>query len=51
MGIVYFVVIPGVSLAIAILNGMGRSREFPLWLAVAVLAADPILMRLIGFTL
>jgi hypothetical protein len=35
-----------IALVIAILNGVGRSRGVPLWVAVAILAAIPILTRL-----
>lgn len=43
MGTLYLVLY-AVALAIAILNAMGR-KEAPLWLAVAILAAIPILVR------
>ena len=36
-----------IALVIAILNGVGRSRRVPLWVAVAILAAIPILTRLL----
>ena len=40
------VVLPAIALAIAIVNALGR-KEAPLWLAVAILAACPLLARLI----
>ncbi len=45
MGIV-ILILQIIALVIAILNGLGKAREAPLWLAVAILAAIPILTRL-----
>jgi hypothetical protein len=41
-----FLILYAVALAIAVLNAMGR-KEAPLWLAVAILAAIPLLTRFI----
>ena len=41
-----FLILYAVALAIAILNAMGR-KEAPLWIAVAILAAIPLLGRFI----
>lgn len=41
-----FLILYAVALAIAVLNAMGR-KEAPLWLAVAILAAIPLLARFI----
>jgi hypothetical protein len=40
------VVLPAIALAIAIMNALGR-KDAPLWLAVAILAACPLLLRLL----
>ena len=39
-----FLILYALALAIAILNAMGR-KEAPLWLAVAILAAIPLIAR------
>ncbi len=44
MDIVY-VILYVIALVIAIANAMGKAKEAPLWLAVAILAAIPLLAR------